>query len=164
MFFQFLQRLYSDESPFSDMVIQPVLIRGQSAIRAHYHFRYAELLTEFVLQGLERRCLRSVARVDAECERNAVFVSEEPHLHDWIWTTLLRVSILTQSTFLLTLEVVVRTVIVDDGVVALAQFHTILVNVRLNVIHLFRKKRQCSIDLMYISFRLLNEAFRILQR
>ena len=69
---------------------------------------------------------------------------------------------LMQNAFLLALEVVVCAVIVDDGVVALAQFQTILVNVSLNVIHLFRKKRQCSIDLMYISFRLLNEAFRIL--
>lgn len=47
---------------------------------------------------------------------------------------------LMQNAFLLTLEVVVRAVIINDGVVPLTQFHAVLVDGSLNVIHLLRQK------------------------
>ena len=47
---------------------------------------------------------------------------------------------LMQNAFLLTLEVVVRAVIINDGVVPLTQFQAVLVDGSLNVIHLLRQK------------------------
>ena len=73
-------------------------------------------------------------------------------------------SVLPEAALLFRLEVVVGAVVVDDLVISLAKFQAVLIDARLYVVALFRQKGQGSVHLMDVSPRLLDEAFRVLER
>ena len=114
LLFHLFQRMCDHIRTVAEAVEKPVPYTAKPCIGTEYELAAVKITDHLVFKRLESELLVLVSGVDIKSERQTVRIHEKSHGHDRVGSVFFAFAISPVSAFLLSLEVVVGAIVVQD--------------------------------------------------